>query len=247
MKAVIHSITSELEIIDICHEIPSYSILPACFTLDKSYGFFPEGSIFLVVVDPGVGSKRNILLIECENRYFIGPDNGVLTPILIKKNKRVWTLDNPKYFLIDGNSTFEARDKMSPVIAHLANGTLPDQLASRVFQFTIEMDYLPYFYENRLKAKILYIDKFGNIMTGITTEILNKTLSETSLKNFKIILDNYEISQFFHSYNEAGMNQYEKPFILAGSHGNLEIAMNMKSAASELNTSIGKSVVLELY
>jgi len=76
MKGVMKKITPGIEVIDISNDIPSYSLLPAAFTIDQSYRYFPVSTVFLVVVDPGVGTERKILLVEYDNRYFIGPDNG---------------------------------------------------------------------------------------------------------------------------------------------------------------------------
>ena len=245
MKGVMKKITPGIEVIDISNDIPSYSLLPASFTIDQSYRYFPGSTVFLVVVDPGVGTGRKILLVKHDNRYFIGPDNGVLTPILRKEQKLVGTVDNKKYFLIDGYSTFEARDKMSPAAAYLAGGIDPWEIAVPTSEFIVNPDYFPSQSANAIKARVLYIDKFGNVMTNVTKEFLFNTLKESGLSKFKVEFNGREIDKYYDTYAYAGSESV--PFMLIGSHQNLEIAMNMQSAASVLDAVIGQEIMIEFY
>jgi S-adenosylmethionine hydrolase len=243
MKGLIKKINPDAEVIDISNEIPSYSLLPASFTLEQAYRFFPAGAIFLVVVDPGVGTERNILLVEYDNRFFIAPDNGVLTPILQKKEKTVFILDNKNYFLIDGVSTFEARDKMAPAAAYLSRGIDPREMGSLLpgAEFVFNPDYFPSQLENGIRARIVYIDKFGNIMTNVSKDFLFEALEAPGFSTFKVILNNREIKHFHKTYGQAGAG----PFMLIGSHQNLEIAINQGSAASFLDAKIGREAIIE--
>ena len=245
MKGVMKKITPGIEVIDISNDIPSYSILPAAFTIDKSYRYFPTSAIFLVVVDPGVGTGRGILLVEHENRFFIGPDNGVLTPVLQKEPKTVGLLDNKKFFLIDGHSTFEARDKMAPAAAYLAGGVDPREMASYTSEYMLIQDYFPTFSGGTIAARIVYIDKFGNIMTNVTGEFLFDTMKKQGYSGFKVVFDGKEINRYYDTYGFAGTEP--GLFMLIGSHQNLEIAINMASAASVLNASIGQEIKVILF
>jgi S-adenosylmethionine hydrolase len=243
MKGLIKKINPDAEVIDISNDIPSYSLLPASFTLEQAYRFFPAGAIFLVVVDPGVGTQRKILLVEYENRFFIAPDNGVLTPILQEKEKTVFVLDNKDYFLIDGFSTFEARDKMAPAAAYLSRGIDPRQMGSLLSEpeYVLNPDYFPSRLENGIEARIVYIDKFGNIMTNVSEHFLFDALETSGFSKFKTLLNNREIKHFHKTYGQAGAG----PFLLIGSHQNLEIAINQGSAAPVLDAKIGQKVVIE--
>jgi S-adenosylmethionine hydrolase len=245
MKGVMKGITPGMEVIDISNDIPSYSLLPASFTIDKSYRYFPGSTVFLVVVDPGVGTGRKILLVEHDNRYFIGPDNGVLTPVLQKEQKVVGVIDNKKYFLIDGYSTFEARDKMSPAAAYLAGGVDPWEIAAPTSEFIVNPDYFPTTSGNTIEARVVYIDKFGNIMTNVTKEFLFDALDKSGLSKFKVEFKGKEIDMYFDTYAYAGSGS--SPFMLIGSHGNLEIAMNMQSAASALDAVVGQKLPVNFY
>lgn len=246
LKGVIKKINPYIEVIDISNEIPSYSILPAMFALDKTYGFFPAGSLFLVVVDPGVGTKRKILLVEHEDYLFIAPDNGVLTPILQKQEKTVSIIDNKNYFLIDGISTFEARDKMAPAAAYLLHGVDPRLMASPTGEYISHPDYFPSLSVSadnedvRIEGIIVYIDKFGNLMTNITAEFLFENLGKSGCKTFDVQLNNHTVERFYDTYGQSGSG----PFMLIGSHRNLEIAVNQASAAAALNARIGEKIVI---
>jgi S-adenosylmethionine hydrolase len=245
MKGVMKKITPGIEVIDISNDIPSYSLLPASFTIDQSYRYFPTSTVFLVVVDPGVGTERKILLVEYDNRYFIGPDNGVLTPILHKEQKLVGNVDNKKYFLIDGYSTFEARDKMAPAAAYLAGGIDAWEIAAPCTEFIINPDYFPSKSTNAIKARVVYIDKFGNVMTNVTREFLFDFLNWGGFSKFKVEFNGREIDKYYDTYAYAGSESV--PFMLIGSHQNLEIAMNMASAASFLDAVIGQEIMIKFY
>lgn len=251
MKGVIKQINPGAEIIDIANDIPSYSLLPASFVVEQAYRFFPPLTIFLVVVDPGVGTQRKILLVEYDNRYFIGPDNGLLTPILSKEEKTVFVLENEKYFLIRGHSTFEARDKMAPAAAYLTRGIDPREMATPLPPhlhnrgYVLNPDYFPTLSANNIQGRIVYIDKFGNIVTNIYADFLFNALETSGLFQFKTMLNGKEIKALYDTYEQAGTGI--EPFMLIGSHQNLEIALNRQSAASILNVEIGQKVFIEFY
>jgi S-adenosylmethionine hydrolase len=242
MKGVMKKINPRIEVIDIANDIPSYNIMAASFVIDKTFRFFPGFTIFLVVVDPGVGTTRRILLARQGSRYFIAPDNGVLTPILLLEDTAVSVIDKAKYFLINGHSTFEARDKMAPVAAFLSAGIDPKELSSPTSDFITSREYYPTKTEHTIAARVVYIDKFGNIMTNVSRDFLFAALKESGLEGFKAELEGKEISGFYITYAEAGTG----PFMLIGSHENLEIAINQGSAAAFFDARIGQPVYINL-
>lgn len=243
LKGVIKNINPDVEVIDISNDIPSYNILPASFTIDKTYPYFPVETIFLVVVDPGVGTHRKILLVEYDNRFFIAPDNGVLTPILQKEEKTVGAIDNKNYFLIGNHSIFEARDKMAPAAAYLSRGIDPMEMTSPISEFILNPEYFPTQSTHCIEARIVYIDKFGNLMTNVTEAFLFDALERSGLSKFKAEFSGKEIIGFFETYGCAGTGL----FMLIGSHQNLEIAINQDSAASALDAQIGQKVLIKFY
>ncbi len=240
MKGVIRQIATQAEIIDITHDIPSFEILPACFVLEQSLLYFPSSSIFIVVVDPGVGTTRRILVVEYDRRFFIGPDNGILTPILCKTKKQVWSLENSNFFLINGSSTFEARDKMSPAAAFLARGIDPSEAGPIVSDYVLIDEFFPVGKENEIKGRIVYIDKFGNIITNIPGEMIDKQNKENGAAGYFITFGGTRITARYETYGDA--SSHTGPFMLTGSHGNIEIAMNKDSAANKLHAAINREI-----
>ncbi len=244
MKAVARTIDPQIETIDLANEIPSFDIGAASFVVEKNYRYFPPGTVFLVVVDPGVGTERGILLVQFEGYYFIGPDNGVLTPILRKKSKLVWKIVKNEFFLHDGPSTFEARDKMTPVAAHLLKGADIEQFTVPVSEYFINEDYLPQKKGDAISGRIVYIDKFGNCITNIPKDLLFFHLSTGHFRIFSAIVNSYKITRFLETYGRGGRGD-RYPFMVIGSHQNLEIAVREESAAEYLDISVGQEIVVK--
>jgi len=121
IKGVIKSIFNDVEIIDLTHNIQPQNVIQAAVVIGESYKYFPKGSIFICVVDPGVGSKREIILVKKDSYLFLAPNNGLLTKI-IDNNCKVYKVVNEKYFLKPTSFTFHGRDIFAPVAAYLAKG-----------------------------------------------------------------------------------------------------------------------------
>lgn len=242
LKGIIKKINPAAEIIDINNEIPSYNIFSAAFALEQSYRFFPAGTVFLVVVDPGVGTDRAILLVQHEGCFFIAPDNGVLTPVLMQTEKTVLRLDQSQFFLIEGYSTFEARDKMAPVAAYLTAGVDPGQMGTPVSECIINDQYAPSYEPGKITARVIHIDKFGNIITNISRGYLQERLRDSGGVDFRAVFPSREL----HCFREAYANGGEGPFLLFGSHGNLEVAADRASASEMLNIAVGLEFFLFL-
>jgi S-adenosylmethionine hydrolase len=127
MKGVIWSICPSAQIADISHSINPQNVLEGAFVLWRAYSFFPAGSVHVAVIDPGVGTRRRPMAAHLGEHYFVGPDNGLFTPIYEDAEKNGWPkeiieLKNKKYFLSEVSHTFHGRDIFAPVGAALANG-----------------------------------------------------------------------------------------------------------------------------
>ena len=123
LKGIIYRINPLARIINITHRVPSFDIAIGSFILFSCYRYFPVPTIFLVVVDPGVGSVRKILLAKTEKYFFIAPDNGVLSQVFeAERIEQMREVTNPQFFLHEISHTFEGRDKMAPVAAWLSKG-----------------------------------------------------------------------------------------------------------------------------
>jgi S-adenosylmethionine hydrolase len=230
MKGIILGIAPEVQIVDITHSIPSHDVFRASLTLRASHRFFPEGTVHVVVVDPGVGSWRRPILIVTKRYFFVGPDNGVLSMACeLEDQAQVFHLTSRQHFLQPVSNTFHGRDIFSPVAAWLSRGVAPDILGERV-DTLVKLDF-PHVRRsgNTLIARVLHADKFGNLVTNISADDVPRP--EGDSPPFLIQIGDREISQLRSSYAEALPGEL---FSIWGSSGLLEISMNQASAAEAL-------------
>lgn len=242
MKGVMLGIAPEVHILDITHCVPSHNVLQASLVLRASYRFFPKGTIHVVVVDPGVGSSRYPILVVTQSYYFIGPDNGVLSLACeLEDQAQIFHLTSQKYFLNPVSQTFHGRDIFAPVAAWLSRGTAPDLLGGRIPSL-VKLDFPRVRRKgSTLVATVLHTDKFGNLVTNISSQDL-PTLEKQSL-DFVIQLGDKTISRLRRSYAEASPGEI---FSIWGSSGLLEISMNQASAAETLSVEEGQEFVIVL-
>ncbi len=237
MKGVILSINKSAKIIDIAHEVPRHNIRSAAFTLDACYRNFPNKTIFVAIVDPGVGSNRRAILVETEKYYFIAPDNGLLSFVFDnEENFRVYELTNGKFFLEPISQTFHGRDIFSPAAAHLSNGFEPSEFGNEINDFIYKkIEKLKKIDNETIEAKIIHADHFGNL-------IVNARFSDLPEK-FTIEFNNKKIKKI--KYYFAG-EKFCEVFMIFGSAGFLEIVANQDSAENFLNAKVGQKVLIKV-
>jgi len=243
LKGVIKKINPQAGVIDICHGVPSYFIPGGSYVLEKTYRFFPAGTVFLVVVDPGVGTQRKLLLATAAGFSFVAPDNGILTPIFdLGKDVVVREINQDRFFLISGSSTFEARDRMAPIAAHLSRGIPASDIGSETAEYVINLEYQPQLLPpDRIEGRIIWVDKFGNIITNVPGKWLFEKLGSGGFTHFSLRLNEREIGEYRRDYASAS----GQPFLLIGSHGSLEIAMNRRHAFRELQAALYQKLFIE--
>jgi S-adenosyl-L-methionine hydrolase (adenosine-forming) len=210
MKGVILGICPHARLVDLTHEVAPYQIAQAAFHLQQSWPYFPERSIHLVVIDPGVGTLRRPILVEAANRFFIGPDNGVFS-LLDPTEVREISTHNP------ASTTFHGRDIFAPAAARLAAGAAPRDLGPLVATPTRP--------NRNTVATVLHIDRFGNIITSLRPA-----------PNMQIQAGPHTITRHATTYADAPPGE---PVLIQGSSGYLEIALNQSSAASLLGLQVG--------
>ncbi len=238
LKGVILSINPSCTIVDITHQIPPQDINEAAFTLMTAYAYFPPGTIHLVIVDPGVGGTRRPLLIETENYFFVGPDNGVFSGILHKPGvTSVIELTNADYFLREVSTTFHGRDIFAPVAAHLSQG-VPCAKFGRPISDVMLLDWPQprLIRPGEAQGRILHIDHFGNLITNVSREFITQALGN---RPFTIECAKAVIQQIVPAYS------YAKPGELCGVFGSsnyLEISVANGSARERLNAHCGDVV-----
>ena len=243
MKGVIAGINPHANIIDLCHMIPPQDVFRGAYLQYTSYRYFPKGTIHVAVIDPGVGSERNILCAECKGHLFLAPDNGLLSFILQKEETKTIThVTNTKFFLPGQSNTFHGRDIFAPVAAHLSLGILPDQLGGKINQFRqIDMPNPVFAKENRrINGTILSIDHFGNLITNIAGKHIDNL--ETTAINLILTVGKEKIKGLSNTYADVKTGM---PLMLIGSAGFLEISVNQGNAGKHFKAKQGHKVYLD--
>jgi S-adenosylmethionine hydrolase len=242
MKGVILSLNPFAQIVDITHEIPPQDIHAAAFNLLAAYTAFPPDTIHVAVVDPGVGSQRRPLAIECAGQLFVGPDNGIFSWICEREGKaRAIHLEKDEFFHHPVSSTFHGRDVFAPVAAAVSKGVAVQDLGDEVSDY-VRLDSLAIKTrsDGQAEARIIHIDRFGNCITSLTRE----HLSEESLTfGAKLTVNGQEIKAGRRFFAER-VARPEELFCIFGSAGFLEIAKQNSSAAEILKARRGDQVLL---
>jgi len=232
MKGVITGISTECKIIDLTHSLEPQNIKQAAFILDISYKYFPKGTIFVVVVDPGVGSDRKAICVKTQDYYFLAPNNGVLSYCLQKqKIEKSIDINNPEFHLPDKSNTFHARDIFAPCAAHIANGIPIEKLGSELPENElIKCKPLKIIKSgNSIEGEIIYKDRFGNLITSIHESDIPKDKTKITLK-----IGEQEIKGISNTFSDV-----KKGELLAyiGSSGYLEIGIRDGRLDSDLSYS----------
>jgi len=253
MKGVILKINPIAKIMDISHNITPFSILEGAYILNSTYKYFPKGTIFVAVIDPGVGSARKIIILETSSGfYFVGPDNGLFTYIIDSEDiSKIIEISNPDYFLEPVSDTFHGRDIMAPVSAYLSKG-----ISIEDFGNPLEIDdvkkinnLIPKIIEEEKKIKgiIQYIDSFGNCITNIELDNENKSknlgIQFLHKDSYKMNLKGKDLECIFLSYYEelsSDLKVSRNPLLKRDSFNFLELSLNMKSFAQTFNISVGE-------
>jgi S-adenosyl-L-methionine hydrolase (adenosine-forming) len=240
IKAVILNINPEAILVDINHNVSSYDVFDAAFTLVQSYRFFPSDTIHLVVVDPGVGTARRPILARSMEHKFVAPDNGVLSLIYEREeNVEVRHVTADHYFLNPVSNTFHARDIFAPVVGWLSKGVEVDKFGDPITDFAKFTPPKPKRVSDGLiKGVTLKVDKFGNLITNLMPEDVPQLFSENP-PPFKIIVNQQEITKLNLAYSAGKPSEI---FAMVGSSGYLEIATNRGSAAKALSVGRGAEV-----
>jgi S-adenosylmethionine hydrolase len=244
MKGVILDIVPDAQIVDICHAVQAFDVLDGALTVSQAYSYFPNRTVHVVVVDPGVGTARRPIVASCDKYHFVAPDNGVLSLVYAREPRmHVRHITSEHYFLQPVSNTFHARDIFSPVAAYLAK-----EVDSLKFGEEIE-DYVRFSAPkpkavdgNRLRGVVLKVDRFGNLITNITPQDAPMIFGADP-KAFKIVVGSREVTELHNAYAEAAPGEV---FGILGSMGFLEIAANRGAAAQLTGAGKGSDVSIIL-
>jgi len=260
MRGVIFSINPHVSVIDLTHGIAPQDVRHGAVALADASPYFPDGTIFVAVVDPGVGTDRPAILMETPRHRFVAPDNGLLTlvcrrydpgfggsdtsgPTEVPRGCRVWRLTNPAYWRHPVSATFHGRDVFAPVAAHLSAGVTPEALGDPTTGITALALPIPRPEGNTVRGRIIFADAFGNLVSNITADILHDMGVPGRESAVAVSIAGREIaglSRTFHDPPGGGLKA------LLGSHGRLEVALVDGSAAAALGAGSGEAVTVSV-
>jgi len=240
MKGVALGICPDATLVDISHDVPPHDVLAGALELAACYRYFPAGTIFLVVVDPGVGSARRGIAADAGDYKFVAPDNGVLTVVLDETPPRkVVELTERRYARATVSRTFEGRDRFAPAAAWLAKGIELSALgrpASAIHRLELPQ---PSVSPDALAGEVLRVDRFGNLITNIDRKAFDRLAHGAAVE---VRIGAHQVPRVVSTYADAGAGEI---CALFGSTDHLEIAANGANAAAALGVGRGAPVHVE--
>ena len=235
MKGVIFGVAPGACIVDLTHQVPPQRIDEAAYALESARPYFPQGTVHLAVVDPGVGSDRRPILVTTGRESYVGPDNGLFSFALALPGAQAWALDRPEFWLPQVSRTFHGRDIFAPVAAHLALGVPPAELGS-LMQNPV---HLPRRQAERtgngeVSGHVIHVDRFGNLITDIPGAWL-------AGRDWNCEIAGTVVRGPSRTYADALRGEL---LLLVGSNGTAEIAAREANAAERLRAGSGTRVRL---
>jgi S-adenosyl-L-methionine hydrolase (adenosine-forming) len=242
MKGVMLGINSQLRMIDLTHDIPAHGIEQAAFFLKSCYQYFPDGTVHVVVVDPGVGSSRRAILASTSRHFFLAPDNGVLSHVLQEETSvEVRSIENKQYRLDSAGATFDGRDLFAPSAAWLTKGQAPGSYGRFIRDYVSLPSAPPHMQQQSLHGRIVYIDHFGNAMTNITLADV-ETFRSVTKKDYSGVKVGAVVMKGIRTHYGEGATGL--PEAIINSNGHLEIFIKQGRAADRCELHIGQTVEL---
>ena len=260
MKGVLLNIVPDAQIVDITHNIEPQNIIQAALVLNAAYPWFPRKTIHVVIVDPGVGGSfikntervpstrtgearlglviRRAIVVQSKFQTFLGPDNGVLTPIL-HPDSRTYEITNKKYFLNNISNTFHGRDVFAPCAGWLASGIEPSKVGPRGLKPARQEFPQPHLKDTTLHGEIIHIDHFGNLTTNISAELIREHI--TSSDTIEVRIGKHRIDGLVTGYYQMKSGQ---PGAIINSWNHLEIFYREDNAKKKLKAKTGQPVTL---
>ena len=248
MKGVILSIHPQARIVDISHDVAPQDAAHAASLLAAAFSYFPEGTVHVAVVDPGVGTDRKILAVETRGFSFIAPDNGLLGFLVAddQPDMRIFSVENRELFLSPVSRTFHGRDVFAPVAAHLAAGAPLESVGPAIRREDVAR--LTVSDPRKISAKevrgsVTAVDRFGNLITDFSEVFLSNALGPGFAENLVVHVGGLEIRGVSETFTDGAG---DAPVCILGSRGMLEIAVNLGSAARLLDVGRGEVVLARL-
>jgi S-adenosylmethionine hydrolase len=244
MKGAVLATCPGATLVDVVHDLPAHDIMAGALALESVHRAFPAGTVFLAVVDPGVGSARRGVAAMAGGYQFVGPDNGILGPILEQQGGAVVrALTNAGLFRFEVSPVFHGRDVFAPVAGHLARGMAFDEVGPLVLD-AIRLRVPPLHRRTPLEWEgvVLLVDRFGSLTTNVVERDLQtmRDLSPRGLSDLQLSVEGV-VLPFARTYSDVAQGE---PCAVLGSSGRLEIAVNQGSASRQLGAGVGSPVRL---
>lgn len=244
VKGAILRILPEATIVDVSHDVGNYSIEEGAFHMARSAPYFPEGTVHVGVVDPGVGGDRKGIIIEARGAFFVGPDNGLLAPAAERLGvERVYEITNVELLPERVSDVFDGRDVFGPTGALLAKGVPPLGMGTEIQGYIRIPAYQTKVEGDEVEATVIHVDGFGNLVTNVTYEVLREMGAEDGSKFLVEVAGNkYELP---YCRRFSAVPDGELLLLVAGG-GYMEFAVNQGNAAERLGLDQGDVVHLKL-
>tara|TARA_R110002096_G_scaffold428478_4_gene640229 strand:- start:16626 stop:17414 length:789 start_codon:yes stop_codon:yes gene_type:complete len=240
MKAAMLEVAPEARMIDVSHEIPPQDIMAGAWVIRNAAFMFPEKSVHLVVVDPGVGTNRNPVVVKMNGHYFVGPDNGIFSLLYDEYEYEAVKLTNPDFWRDQRSRTFDGRDIFGPVAAHLSKGVPMSELGEPIKEMVVYHWAIPIGDKDGLQGWVLHIDRFGNLITNISESLMKEYVGE---RKVKIYVGTTVIGNIVNTFGDV---EEGDPAVFLGSSGMLEIGINKGNAAKLLSVHKGAQISIVL-
>lgn len=244
MKAVVLGLCPQAILVDLTHEIGPQRILEASIVLEDALPYLPDPAIVCAVVDPGVGSNRPALAVRSRNRWFIAPDNGLLTPVFTRDSAAaVWQLLPDKLAPLEVSATFHGRDVFAPAAGRLARGDDPAGFAVPVREWVrMSLPALRFESDETLLLEIVAIDRFGNLTLNLARASGPPLPRWVASGDFELCVGTRTIARgLAKTFSDVAAGQAA---VYWSSAGRLEIGINRGSAAQVFGLGVGDGVVL---
>ncbi|SMO63976.1 SAM hydrolase/SAM-dependent halogenase family protein [Gracilimonas mengyeensis] len=240
MKAVMLGIAPGARFVDVSHEIPPQDIMAGAWVIRNSAFLYPPETVHLVVVDPGVGTSRHPIALKVKDQYFVGPDNGIFSLFFDEFDYQACKLNNKKYWREGLSQTFHGRDVFAPVAAHMSNGASLEEIGEPIEDLVTYHWAVPIADKDGLQGWVVHIDRFGNLITNISDDLLDEHLKDHQLK---IYVGNTMLDKIVNTFADV---EDGEPAAYIGSSGMLEIGINKGNAARMLSVDKGAQISIVL-
>jgi S-adenosylmethionine hydrolase len=242
MKGVILTINPHATLVDLSHHVPPHSVEDASYLLKSCYRYFPNGTVHVAVVDPGVGSARRAITVKSARYFFLAPDNGVLSYIFDDEQPvEVREINQRKFRRESPGRTFDGRDLFAPAAARLTKQEPFESYGPVIGDYQTFPIAQPHWEQATLVGEIVYVDRFGNLLSNLTQQHLEEVRLVAKGRQLSILIDKRIIEGLVESYSEG---MAEKPSVLINSDGKLEVFLKEASAADLLQ--VGRGARIEI-